>query len=289
MSVQARSWAKSLKTGSPSSKAVLLAVADYADEHGECWPSQLRLAEDTELSERAVRDALRYLQARGFLVRERRRRSDGYRAADRITLTMGEPHRQELPVSPTLPAGGADLTGTTRQTYRQEASTLPAGAAGPTTFEPSKNHQEESERVREPARDPDFVVEHEAFWFAYPNQVGKPASLEAFIEARRSGVPLDVLVEGARHYWHTKPPDRQWLNPATFLRQHRWLDKPAPAVLSVVNGASHANNGRPGVSPYRGSAAAEARQQLEADFMRQDDGEGMHPSIAGRLQILGRG
>jgi hypothetical protein len=40
MSVQAITWALSVKAGSPGAKAVLLALANYANEFGLCWPSQ---------------------------------------------------------------------------------------------------------------------------------------------------------------------------------------------------------------------------------------------------------
>ena len=43
-------WAIKQKTGSTRRKAVLLALANYADPTGVCWPSQERLAEDTEQS-----------------------------------------------------------------------------------------------------------------------------------------------------------------------------------------------------------------------------------------------
>jgi hypothetical protein len=35
---------------------------------------------------------------------------------------------------------------------------------------------------------------------------------------------------GLRNYIRDKPPDRSWLNPATFLNQQRFLDAPAPVT-----------------------------------------------------------
>ncbi len=58
MSVQAHAWAKRAGTGSGTLKAVLVAIADYADANGRAWPSQEQLAEDTEFSVRAVRNAI---------------------------------------------------------------------------------------------------------------------------------------------------------------------------------------------------------------------------------------
>jgi pyocin large subunit-like protein len=50
MSVDALSWAKKQRAGSPAAKCVLMILADYADEHGVCWPSQETLARESEQS-----------------------------------------------------------------------------------------------------------------------------------------------------------------------------------------------------------------------------------------------
>ncbi|MEZ0083775.1 helix-turn-helix domain-containing protein [Bradyrhizobium japonicum] len=50
MSWQATAWAIKQITGSTRRKALLLALANYADANGVCWPSQERLAGDTEQS-----------------------------------------------------------------------------------------------------------------------------------------------------------------------------------------------------------------------------------------------
>jgi hypothetical protein len=88
------------------------------------------------------------------------------------------------------------------------------------------------------------------FWNLWPNKVGKPAALKAFVGARkRAG--LDAIVEGVFAYIRDKPPDRAWLNPATFLNQSRWEDQPAKVehgriqeTNSLVNAArKHAEQG----------------------------------------------
>lgn len=68
MSIKVQNIARSFKTGSPINKAVLMALADYADDMGEkCYPSIERLVNDTEICERSVRNALRNLEERGFI------------------------------------------------------------------------------------------------------------------------------------------------------------------------------------------------------------------------------
>ncbi|WP_275559862.1 helix-turn-helix domain-containing protein [Pseudomonas sp. 2(2015)] len=47
---------------SPAQKAVLISLADNANDEGVCWPSVARIAERTCLTERTVRYALRWLE-----------------------------------------------------------------------------------------------------------------------------------------------------------------------------------------------------------------------------------
>lgn len=142
MSVQAISAAFAVQGVSPSEKLVLLALANYADAEGKCWPSQARLALDTGLTDRQIRRVFVSLIEAGLMTKKERRRPDGYRASDVITLTLSpdtmsaseEPHR----------TFGDDLTG-------HLSPISPDTVSGLTTLEPSENHQRdvvvERERV----------------------------------------------------------------------------------------------------------------------------------------------
>ena len=146
MSVEARSWARKVVVGNPTAKAVLCAIADYADSNGIAWPSQTSLAEDTEFSERAVRNAIQLLELKGLLATQKRHRKDGSRKADLLTLAIGQQsNRHEVPVGDIQPAPGAGSpTGTSFQTNRHGVPNQPAPAAGLTSFEPSLNRQQNS-------------------------------------------------------------------------------------------------------------------------------------------------
>lgn len=71
---------------SAPAKAVILALACYADPKGRAFPSQATLAFDTGLCERTVRTALASLESLGWIVRERRNKRDGSRSSDLITI-----------------------------------------------------------------------------------------------------------------------------------------------------------------------------------------------------------
>ncbi|AGF74846.1 hypothetical protein BAnh1_09740 [Bartonella australis AUST/NH1] len=84
---------------------------------------------------------------------------------------------------------------------------------------------------------------HETFWPSYPHKVGKPKALTSFLRARSKG-ELSVIMEGLNRYVMSKPPDRQWLNPTTFLNQERWADQPAQ-ISEKSYGSSHNNRSKP--------------------------------------------
>lgn len=65
-------WAKRQKTGSVGAKAVLMALAERTGDEPVAFPSQIRLAEETEQSERTVRTHLARLEELGLIKRSRR-------------------------------------------------------------------------------------------------------------------------------------------------------------------------------------------------------------------------
>ncbi len=144
MSVQALSCAFAIRGIGSSEKLVLLALANFADDKMVCWPSQERLALDTELGERTVWSALRSLEARGLLSREKRNRPDGTRSSDRFTLHFALTIHSE-PV--------ANLAKPTRKSCETQSQILHepvAAVATLTTFEPSLEEPKE-ERADAPA------------------------------------------------------------------------------------------------------------------------------------------
>lgn len=98
MSVQAVSWAFAAPISDSTEKFVLVAISNYADEFGVCWPSQATLIAHCSCSERKLRDCLKSLDARGFIKRVARWRPNGSRRSDAVLL-IGFSGRR-LPCSP---------------------------------------------------------------------------------------------------------------------------------------------------------------------------------------------
>jgi hypothetical protein len=67
MGIEITKWAWRQSTPTPTSKLVLLALAEHADQHGVCWPSQARLATMCMVSDRQIREILQKLKFAGLL------------------------------------------------------------------------------------------------------------------------------------------------------------------------------------------------------------------------------
>ena len=106
-------------------------------------------------------------------------------------------------------------------------------AASPEKRREETERETEEEKRQTRARADDWPEDHqEQFWSLYPNKVGKPKALAKLDLCHKRGVSWVAIMDGLRAYIHSKPPDRQWLNPETFLNQERWADQPA----AVSNG-----------------------------------------------------
>ena len=77
MSIAALNWAWSQECPNAPSKLVLLALADKANEEGECWPGMDTVAAMAGVSQRQVSTHLGRLEQAGLVVRKRRRSSLG--------------------------------------------------------------------------------------------------------------------------------------------------------------------------------------------------------------------
>lgn len=87
MSIQAMTWALSLPIP-PSAKLTLVAIGNYADERGWCYPAIPTLARDTSQSDSSVQRRLKELEALGAFTRFARYEENGRRTSDQIRLNL---------------------------------------------------------------------------------------------------------------------------------------------------------------------------------------------------------
>ena len=83
-------WAYCRKVGSAAAKAVLVSLANQANDRAECWPSIETIATRVELSSRSVIANIQFLIDRGFLAREVRPGDGSGRKSNRYRLLMGQ-------------------------------------------------------------------------------------------------------------------------------------------------------------------------------------------------------
>ncbi|MCA6264427.1 MAG: helix-turn-helix domain-containing protein [Phenylobacterium sp.] len=90
MSVGAIDWAFKVEDVNAPCKLVLLALANFANNQNQSWASQSTISKMTCLSTKTIRKALSMLEADGFISRQERRREDGSRSSDIITLNLSQ-------------------------------------------------------------------------------------------------------------------------------------------------------------------------------------------------------
>lgn len=114
---------------------------------------------------------------------------------------------------------------------------------------------------------------HEQFWDAYPNKKNQPEAFAA-LDAKREQLghekrvqPWSAVMDGIANYVETKPFDRHWMNPKTFIEGERWNDRPGPPT----NGHHAGANGRSGDTAARLAREAEERERSAENSRRQAD------------------
>ena len=141
-------WARAQYVGGTATKAVLLALASYADEHGRCWPSTRTLADAADSTQKHVRICLGKLRDLGLVnwttgtgkVRVYSLELEMIRVRGAETSV----HRSQVPVgaatevsqTSALRSGGprtevsqtSELPGTTNRTAKEEASAAERGS-----------------------------------------------------------------------------------------------------------------------------------------------------------------
>jgi Helix-turn-helix domain len=121
IAVMSKVWQLRLKS---TIKLVLMALADAADDDGNCWPSVPTLARKTCMDERSVQRILKYLKENTFIEINPRYRTDGSPTSNgyRILLAntgdnLSPPFRKKCHevVAQVSPGDGTAVTLTTRE------------------------------------------------------------------------------------------------------------------------------------------------------------------------------
>lgn len=107
MSIKAMNWA--WEQNLPCSpKLILMALADAADDSGDCWPKVKTIARKCNVSERTVQRVMKEFIADGLLVLTPRFNQEGRQISNNYRLLLS--HRYPDKLSPSLPEEGGRVT-----------------------------------------------------------------------------------------------------------------------------------------------------------------------------------
>lgn len=121
----------------PTAKSVLIALADCANDSGECWPSIVTLGERTCFSERAVQNAIRWLEENSIVCADR---SNGRGTRYAITPERFQPPQEMHPRSTCTPAANDETPAGDAGDPRSRCVTPPQQVPS-NRKEPSKNRK----------------------------------------------------------------------------------------------------------------------------------------------------
>lgn len=158
MSVKAMTWAFAQPI-SGNDKVVLLALADFSDDCGTCWPSIGKIAEKAFVSDRTVVRIMQGLIKDGYVFSISRNDKNGRQVANKYGLNMGEREGDNL-------SEGGDTV------VREEGDAV----VTPLKRTVIKNHQRDmsvSDETRPSKAKPStYGDDYEVFWKSYPTDPG---------------------------------------------------------------------------------------------------------------------
>lgn len=208
MSNEAITWA--FKQQLPSTqKFVLVALADYADEAGQCFPSHNKTAERVGASRSTVRRAIKQLMEQGYLTYTREQRKDGTFTSNRYSLNLGREWGHSEP-------GWA--AGEPRWGHSEPTLGSPVNQQ-----EPSVNPQR-TITAHKHAQAPDPFNE---FWEVYPRKKEKKRAQAAWKSAVKRE-PAEGIIAAAKNYAqerkNVKDGEQFTKHASTWLNNDCWED-----------------------------------------------------------------
>lgn len=196
----AQVWANSPYRG--ERLLVHLALADFANDEGVCWPSQRTLAHKARCSENFVRVVLKRMVEDGF-----------------------------IDVEPSINGRG----NTNR--YRLKPHSANGDLPKPHSPERETPFAEKNDTYLKNRNEPSITDDSfNRFWSVYPRKVAKASAEKAFRRVmKKADAPnIDDLVGAVEAYASTITDIQFCAHPATYLNQRRWEDNLATKPTRVA-------------------------------------------------------
>lgn len=194
-------WGVRLSAGA---KVLLVALADRANEDGECWPSRSTLAQMTGLAMSSVSEHLGVLKSAGLVSQARRRHESAVYTVDREALVAAQDLRNPDVSNPDI----SDPDISNQDVWNPDNPESGLKTSGIQTSVPYTNHQEPtsanasanaSRKRRKSKRADEYTDAFEAWWMTYPRKKDKFAAFRAFQSAIKK-TSAEQLTASARRY-----------------------------------------------------------------------------------------
>lgn len=208
MSNEAITWA--FKQQLPTTqKFILVALADYADESGQCFPSHNKTAERVGASRSTVRRAIKQLTEQGYLTYVREQRKDGTFTSNRYSLNLSR-------------GWGHSEPGWAAGEPRWGHSEPPLGSPVNQQEPPVNPQRTITAHEHEQAPDP-----FDEFWAVYPRKKEKKRAQTAWKSAVKREPP-EGIIAAAKNYAqernHVKDGEQFTKHASTWLNNDCWED-----------------------------------------------------------------
>ena len=240
----------------PVAKAVLISLADNANDNGYCYPSISKICERTCFKKRAVIDAIKWLEANALL---RANRDNGRHTTYTIPV-------RNLCVKRTS-ASGAPVC----DVHLTSASGAPNWCIT-RTLTVNNRHKPSGDISTGAADDLELTGGEsptsgfEKFWSAFPVKKGKDTARRSWDKQGLDKIAPRIIAHVAMMLSRDATwQDKKFIpHPTTYLNQHRWLDEPVQGSTRNEN-----RNGAPKLS-----AAERAEQKGRELLARINQSEG---------------
>lgn len=197
-----------------------LALADFANDEGTCFPSQKTLAKKARTSERWVGISISQMIKDGLLEIVENGKGRGNRNIYKLIKTRTEygiyDNNTDIKTRTEYGINASDEKNKTR-TLKQQNPNSDASCLYKNRNEPSSV----------------LLTSFDAFWNRYPRRVAKVAAKNVFISImiKPNAPSLETLLASVDSYAKTQTDKKYIAHPATWLRQGRWEDETVSAPL----------------------------------------------------------
>jgi len=205
-------------------RAVLMALADRANDFGKCWPSHATIARDSGVCVSTVKTALRNLRAAGFVTWTNTTTEDGDAGCNIYHVTTGGRAADAPPQ-----AGHAARGAANNPPVRQDAPEGGAGAGDKASMEAPERSINQTADLKLPIKPTSqpTTTTAESIYQAYPRHIKKAPALSAIRKAMTKSDP-DFLLSKVQDYAAAMSgADPKYIPyPATWFNAGQYDDDP---------------------------------------------------------------